>query len=44
MYLDKNMKLVDGDQEMKKIYNENIVLIKKLWKGASDKWGDDIFR
>lgn len=42
MNLDRNMQLIDEEVEIKKIYNENTELIKKLWDGANSKWGEVI--
>lgn len=39
MYLDQNMKLIDGDNELKKIYDDNKGLIKELCDRAYSKWG-----
>lgn len=40
--LDKNMNIIDQDEELKEVYENNKDLIEEMWNGAKEIWGNKL--
>ncbi|MDO4661936.1 MAG: hypothetical protein Q4B36_02255 [Tissierellia bacterium] len=40
--LDKNMNIIDKDEELKEVYENNKDLIKEMWDSVKDIWGNKL--